>query len=262
MGGGTVDTLFADPPFNLGKMYGRRGRDDRSDAEYMKWCKLWLQEACRVLAPGGALFVYNIPKWLVEIAAFLNSIEGLSFRHWIAIAKPHSLPIPQRLSPSHYGMLYYIKGKKPRVFSRDQVRLPIHSCRHCGGDIKDYGGHKKYLNPKGLNLTDVWDDVPPVRHRKYKNRPANELAPIILERIILLSTNEGDLVCDPFCGGGVTAYVAERLGRRWIAGDLNDCQPAKNRLIDLKNGCHPEWQSNRQRRAPIVAAPASSISLF
>jgi len=68
--------------------------------------------------------------------------------------------------------------------------------------------------------------------------------------VIRLSTREGDLVCDPFVGGGVTAYVAERLKRRWVCGDLNDCSPAKARLIDLKNGRHPEWTSTRKRSIP------------
>jgi site-specific DNA-methyltransferase (adenine-specific) len=88
-------------------------------------------------------------------------------------------------------VLYFIKGSKPRVFNRDDVRTPIRKCRHCDGDVKDYGGHRKYLNSKGINLKDVWDDVPPVRHSKYKNRPANELAPVILERVIKLTSNGG-----------------------------------------------------------------------
>jgi site-specific DNA-methyltransferase (adenine-specific) len=82
--------------------------------------------------------------------------------------------------------------------------------------VKDHGWHRKYLNLKDIDLKDAWDDVPPVRHSKYKNRPANELAPVILERVIKLTSNQGDLVCDPFAGGGVTAYVAERLKRRWL----------------------------------------------
>ena len=247
---GSVHTFFADPPFNLNKDYGLNGRDDRPDKEYLQWSKQWISEAVRALAPGGALFLYNLPRWLIEFGAYLNSLPTMKFKHWVAIYKAHSLPIPNRLSPGHYGMLYYIKGERPRVFDRDAVRIPVQTCRHCGGDVKDYGGHKKFLNPKGVNLTDVWDDVPPVRHRKYKKRPSNELAPIILERVIRLSTREGDLVCDPFVGGGVTAYVAERLKRRWMCGDLNDCSPAKARLIDLKNGRHPEWTSTRKRSVP------------
>lgn len=247
LAGGSVHTFFADPPFNLGKNYGRNGADDRSDFEYLNWSKEWMAEAVRVLAPGGALFIYNMPKWLIEFGAYLNSWPEMVFKHWVAVDKAHSLPIPNRLSPSHYGLLYYLKGSRPRVFDRDAVRTPVAKCRHCGKDIKDYGGHKKYLNPKGLNLTDVWDDVPPVRHRKYKNRPANELAPIVLERIIKLATHPGDLVCDPFAGGGVTAYVAERLGRRWIVGDVNDCQAVKERLVSLEQAMHPQWRTDRTR---------------
>lgn len=258
----SVATFFADPPFNLGKDYGSKGSDDRSATDYLNWCKKWLAEGVRVLAPGGALFTYNLPKWLMPLGTFLDSIEGMTFKHWIAIDKAHSLPIPNRLSTSHYGMLYFIKGDKPRVFDRDAVRIPIQVCRHCGREIKDYGGHKKYLNPKGLNLSDVWDDIPPVRHRKYKTRQANELAPVILERVVLLTTIAGDLVCDPFAGAGTTAYVAEKLGRRWITGELNDCTPAKQRLEDFTNGIGVEWRSPTKRiisLASHVCEPSDSL---
>jgi DNA modification methylase len=74
---------------------------------------------------------------------------------------------------------------------------------------------------------------------------------------------EGDLVCDPFAGGGVTAYVSERLGRCWIAGDLNDCTAAKQRLLELKNGTHPEWSSTRKRMTASAGTPESpTLSLF
>ncbi len=242
----SVHTLFADPPFNLGKDYGHNGCDRRPDVEYLSWCHGWLAEACRTLAPGGALFLYNLPKWLVPLGGYLSSI-GMSFKHWIAIHKPTSLPIPNRLCPSHYGLLYYVKGEKPRVFNRDAVRLPIRVCRHCGKDVKDYGGHKKYLNPKGLNLSDVWDDVPPVRHRKYKSRQANELAPILLERVVRLTTRKGDVIVDPFCGSGTTAYVAETLGRRWICCDLNDCSAARRRLAGIPQLAADRPQANTRR---------------
>lgn len=255
----TIHTFFADPPFNLGKDYGRKSSDSISTSEYLTWSKRWLDEAARVLVPGGALFVYNLPRWLVEYGAYLNSKQELTFKHWIAIDKAHSLPIPNRLSPSHYGMLYYIKGDRPHAFNRDSVRFPIQTCRHCGRDIKDYGGHRKFLNEKGLNLSDVWDDIPPVRHRKYKYRAANELAPVILERVIKLTTFESDVVCDPFVGSGTTAYVAEKLGRRWLVGDLNDCGAAKRRLLDFENGCHPEWRSTR---SSSVASERVKLPLF
>ena len=258
---GSVATFFADPPFNLKKDYGSKGSDDWADADYLEWCQAWLAEGVRILSPGGALFVYNLPKWLMHLGTFLSSLEGMMFKHWIAVDKAHSMPIPNRLSTTHYGLLYFIKGDKPRVFNRDAVRIPIQVCRHCGRDVKDYGGHKKYLNPKGLNLSDVWDDVPPVRHRRYKTRLANQLAPVILERVILLTTQPGDLVCDPFAGAGTTAYAAEKLGRRWISGELNNCEPARLRLDDLSRGNDPVWRSPHKRIIPHTCEPMGLFEL-
>ena len=155
-----VDTVFADPPFNLGKEYGDRSNDDRPDSEYLEWCRKWIKESERTLKPGGAFFLYNLPKWNILLGAYLTEL-GLTFRHWIAIEISASLPIPGRLHPSHYSLLYYTKGK-PKTFRR--IRTPIQICRHCGGEVKDYGGHRGAMNPKGVNLKDVWTDVPPVRH--------------------------------------------------------------------------------------------------
>jgi site-specific DNA-methyltransferase (adenine-specific) len=70
-------------------------------------------------------------------------------------------------------LLYYTKGK-PKFFNRPRVPIPV--CRHCGGDIKDYGDHRNKLYPDGLNLTDVWTDIPPVRHTKTKCRGPSELS--------------------------------------------------------------------------------------
>jgi hypothetical protein len=133
----------------------------------------------------------------------------MEFRHWIAIEISASLPIPGRLHPSHYSLLYYSKGK-PKTFRR--FRTPIQICRHYGGEVKDYGGHRGAMNPKGVNLKDVWTDVPPVRHWKFKSkdRRANALSTKILDRVIEMSTLPGDVVLDPFGGSGTTFAVCEK----------------------------------------------------
>jgi len=226
---GSVDLVFADPPFNLGKIYGKHYDDSRAEAEYIAWSKEWIAECVRVLAPGGAFFLYNIPRWNILNGAHLTEL-GMMFRHWVTIDIKFGLPIPGRLYPSHYSMLYFTKGK-PKTFTRP--RVPIQLCRHCGGEIKDYGGHRNKLNPEGLNLTDVWYDIPPVRHRKTKNREANELSEKLLERVLTIASNPGDLVLDPFGGSGTTYAVAERMGRRWIGIELGNVEPIINRLSGL-----------------------------
>lgn len=225
----TVDLIFADPPFNLGKDYGKKVNDQLAEHEYLEWCAAWIAECVRVLKPGGSLFVYNLPRWNVELGHVLNS-HGMTFRHWIAVDIKMSLPIPGKLYPSHYSLLYYSKGK-PKSFSRP--RIPIAVCRHCGGDIKDYGGHKNKLNPDGINLSDVWTDIPPVRHRSTKNRGANELSPKLLRRVMEIASQPGDLVLDPFGGSGTTFAVAEEMHRHWVGTELGDCEPIIARLQGL-----------------------------
>jgi len=222
----SVDVVFADPPFNLNKDYGRGINDQLKDHEYLAWCGAWVKECARVVKPGGAVWLYNIPKWNIEIGHFLNE-SGMLFRHWVAIDIKMSLPIQGRLYPAHYSLLYYTKGK-PNTFSRP--RLPIPVCRHCGGDIKDYGGHRNKLHPEGINLSDVWTDIPPVRHRRTKNRGANQLSEKMLERVLSISSEPGDLVLDPFGGSGTTFAVAERMHRHWMGSELGDVDPIIRRL--------------------------------
>jgi site-specific DNA-methyltransferase (adenine-specific) len=225
---GVADTVFADPPFNLGKQYGARVDDRVAEDRYLAWCERWLGECVRVLRPGGALFVYNLPRWNMLLGAHLMA-SGMTFRHWIAVSMKASLPIARKLYPAHYSLLYFTKGK-PRTFR--SVRTPIQLCRHCGKEIKDYGGHRAAMNPRGVNLTDVWDDIAPVRHRKFKSehRKANQLSTRLLVRVVEMSTCPGDLVIDPFGGSGTTFDVCELLGRRWIGSELEDCTAIVHRL--------------------------------
>lgn len=64
-----VDVIFADPPFNLGKNYGNKSNDSLADSEYLNWCFAWINECCRILKPGGSLFIYNLPKWNILLGS-------------------------------------------------------------------------------------------------------------------------------------------------------------------------------------------------
>lgn len=221
----SVDLAFADPPFNLGKIYTSKINDAISEHQYLAWCQNWLDEMIRTLKPGGSLFLWNLPKWNLPLGAYLG--ERLNFRHWISVDIKLSLPISGRLYPSHYALLYFVKGKKPTIFHPD--RLPIACCRHCGGELRDYGGYKSKMNPKGVNLSDVWTDIPPVRHAKYKKRAANGLALKLMDRIISMASDPGSLILDPFGGSGTTYIAAELTGRRWIGSEL-DCHAILERF--------------------------------
>lgn len=221
----SVDLAFADPPFNLGKIYTSKIDDSITEHQYLTWCRSWLDEMIRTLKPGGSLFLWNLPKWNLPLGAYLG--EQLNFRHWISVDIKYSLPISGRLYPSHYALLYFVKGKKPTIFHPD--RLPVSCCRHCGGELRDYGGYKGKMNPKGVNLSDVWTDIPPVRHAKYKKRAANGLSLKLMDRIISMASDPGSVVLDPFGGSGTTYVAAELTGRRWIGSEL-DCSAILERF--------------------------------
>lgn len=224
----SVDLVFADPPFNLGKEYDPGINDNITMSRYINWTYAWLDECVRILKPGGRIFVYNLPKWCTYISAYLN--QSLTFWDWIAVDMKLNLPIPNRLYPAHYALVSFIKGSKAKTFNNQ--RIPMQTCRYCGCEIKDYGGYKNKMNPLGVNISDVWSDIYPVRHKNSKNRKYNELSIKLLYRIISISTNEGDLVFDPFGGSGTTFAVAQMLKRRWIGCELGDCETIRRRLLN------------------------------
>ena len=88
------------------------------------------------------------------------------------------------------------------------------------------------MNPHGIDVSDVWTDIYPVRHKSSKNRKCNELSVKLLDRIISMSTNEGDVVFDPFGGSGTTFAVAQLLNRKWIGRELGNCELIKQRLLN------------------------------
>ena len=210
-----VDMAFADPPFNLKKQYNSY-RDNKTVEEYLNWSRLWLTEMVRITKPSGSIFVHNIPKWLIKFAGYLDEIAY--FRHWIVWDAMGS-PLGKTLLPSHYGILWYTKS--PKGFKFYDIRGPHKRCRKCGIILKDYGGKKKKMHPYGPILSDVWTDIHRIRHRKRRDEHPCQLPIPLLERLILMTTDEGDIVFDPFVGTGTTVVAAKRLGRRYIGIDID-----------------------------------------
>lgn len=211
----SADLVFLDPPFNLGKPYGSaRARDDRLSARdyFRQLCRV-LEECVYKLRPGGALFLYHIPRWAIRFAPILQ--RQLVFRHWIAIAMKNGFVRGPSLYPAHYALLYFTKGE-PTTFTRPKIPAP--RCRHCGDYVKDYGGYKSFIEA-GINLSDVWDDLSPVRHRKFKRRKANELPSMLTERIVAIAGRRTGLFVDVYSGSGGAAVAARRAGMRVVACD-------------------------------------------
>jgi site-specific DNA-methyltransferase (adenine-specific) len=233
--------IFLDPPFNLGKVYGARGRagDLLPETEYQRWMLKILDECIRALEDGGTLYLYHLPIWGMRFGAYLEN--KLDFRQWIAISMKNGFVRGERLYPAHYSLLMFAKGL-PTVFNRPKT-LPA-ECRHCGKYIKDYGGYKSIIEEKGINLSDIWDDISPVRHAQRKTRAANELPQIIFERVMQMSAQPGALYVDPFAGSGGGVLASTQAGMRFTVCDVvpSNCQLIAKRLDDL-----PRTKSREKR---------------
>lgn len=233
----SVDLVFADPPFNLGKDYKIQGFGDRSlnEEQYRGWCRTWLIELVKVLKPGGSLFLYHWPKWLMDLGAWMNTIPTLEYKSWIALKMKAGFPIRGRLHPAHYGLLYYVKKGARGKFNVVRSKSPV--CRNCKKLLRDYGGYKKtyerFTESDGslwVQISDFWEDTRPARQEKSREYQMNELPLRIPERAILMASDPGDIILDCFAGGGSTLHAAHITNRSWIGADLGDTTAALRRL--------------------------------
>ncbi len=211
----SIDLVFADPPYNLDKNYNVY-TDEQSREEYLTWCNSWLREYVRILKPTGSLYVLNLPRWTMYHATFLN--QYLYFQNWIvwdALSEPRG-----KLMPAHYGLLFYTKHPTNFTFNYDAIGA-IDARYYC---LRSACIRKRKL--EGVDekepLTDIWWDVHRIKHRRDRDYHPCQLPDKLLERIILLSTHEGDVVLDALAGTGTTAVVAARLGRRYVAIDIDE----------------------------------------
>jgi site-specific DNA-methyltransferase (adenine-specific) len=220
---GVFDMAFADPPYNLSKGYNNY-EDTLIEEHYINWCDQWLEGMVKTLKPGGSLFILNLPKWAVHHAAYLN--QRLEFRHWItwdALSDPRG-----KLMPAHYALLYYTKPGSKSIFNYSSVGseidetivLPPDSPKYClrASCIKK---RKRSSDNEKVELSDVWFDIHRIKHKRDRDKHPCQLPEKLLERIILLTTNYGGLVFDPFCGAGTTAIAARKLERNFVVVDID-----------------------------------------
>jgi site-specific DNA-methyltransferase (adenine-specific) len=229
----SADIVFLDPPFNLGKRYDSKHpkADRRPEVEYEAWLTAVLTESVRITKTGGAVYLYHLPLWAIRAGAMLDG--PLSFRHWIAVSMKNGFVRGDRLYPAHYALLLFTKGK-PNHFRRPKLRPQ--ECRHCGQYVKDYGGYRGIIDKNGINLSDFWEDLSPVRHSNTKHRLANELPLRLFERVIEISGNPGGLFVDPFGGSGAGLVAASKAQMIFKACDIvrENCDIMCERLTSSK----------------------------
>ncbi len=221
----SIDCIITDPPYFLsndgitcksGKMVSvNKGKwDKRKDYDEIYSFNLnWIEESYRILKPGGTLWVSGTYHNIYTIGSIIDSIEDFRILNnitWVKTSPPPNLSC-RFFTHSTETILWVRKGKKTKhYFNYDLM---------------------KELN-KGKQMKDVWIVGSPKKTEKDLGKHPTQKPEELIERIILSSTQENDLVLDMFNGSGTTGVVSIRNNRRYLGIELDEeyYQLSKQRL--------------------------------
>ena len=216
---GSVNLIFADPPYNIGKRLHEFEDKWPTVQEYIAWCEKWLDLCISKLTDDGAMYVMASTQSMPYIDLFLsNRMDVLSRIVW---HYDSSGVQARRFYGSLYEpILFCVKDKSKYTFNSDEILVEAKTGSK--RQLIDYRGSV----PKRYSSTKVPGNVwyfPRVRYRmkEYEEHPAQK-PEVLLERIIKASSNPGDVVLDPFAGTFTTSAVAKRLKRRSIGIELQE----------------------------------------
>ncbi len=207
---GSVDLIFADPPFNIGLKYDNY-HDNKSYDEYYNWSKDWITQCHRLLKETGSIYIAIGDEFAAEINIILKKL-GFNFRNWIIWYYTFGQSQRKKFNRAHTHILYYTK-EKDFYFSDESIRIP---------SARQLIYNDKRAHPDGKIPDDVWEfsRVCGTFHERLGDHPC-QMPESLLERIIRASSKEGDLVLDPFGGTGTTVAVASKLKRDFITIDIS-----------------------------------------
>jgi len=180
-----------------------------------------LVELRRVLKPTGSIYLHCDPTTSAHLRLLMDAVFGpASFRNEVVWHYTGGGRSKSYFSRKHDVIFWYCRGREWR-FNVDSVRVPYkETSGYAKGGITSAAGKRYMPHPDGTPVDDVWDI--PIINPLSKERLGfpTQKPEALLERIIKASSNEGDVVLDPFCGCGTTVAVAEHLNRRWIGIDV------------------------------------------
>ena len=257
----TVDLIFADPPYNIKKAEWDKFE---SQEKYIEWSMRWIKEASRVLKKTGTLYICGFSEILADLKH--PSMRYFKVCKWLIWYYKNKANLGKDWGRSHESILHLRKSK---IFTMniDDVRIPYgkHTLKypeHPQAATSQYGngGKRKDVwtpHPLGAKPKDVIE-VPTTCNGMGEKTPHPTQKPEeLLRKLILASSNEGDLVIDPFSGSGTTLVVAEQLNRKWMGCEINPeyNQWAIQRLENVIRRSKEEWiafdRANELRRNSI-----------
>lgn len=210
----SVDLVFADPPYNIGKRFSHFKDSWPSEKAYAEWAYQWIDECIRVLKPSGSFYVMTSTQAMPYVDLYLRDrMEILSRIVWHYDSS--GVQAKKYFGSLYEPILFAVKNKNDYTFNSDKilVEAPTGSKRK----LIDY----RKPSPTPYNTKKIPGNAwyfSRVRYRmeEYENHPSQKPEKL-LERVILASSNELDTVLDPFAGTFTTAAVAKRLNRKSIS---------------------------------------------
>jgi len=215
----SIDLIFADPPYNIGKNFNGHKDKWETQEEYLQWCYKWLNLCIQKLKPNGSFYVMTATQFMPYFDIHLRSkLSILSRLIWYYDSS--GVQAKKYFGSMYEPILYCVKDKNNYTFNTEEILIEAKT-----GATRKLIDYRKPI-PTVYNSKkvpgNVWEFAR-VRYRmdEYENHPTQK--PIaLLERIIKASSNEGDIVLDPFSGTFTTSFVAKELGRNSIGIELQE----------------------------------------
>ncbi|MCK4795069.1 MAG: site-specific DNA-methyltransferase [Desulfobacteraceae bacterium] len=229
---GSVDLIFADPPFNWDVNYGK-WRDNMPREAYLKFTYEWLDACLRVLAPHGSIWI-NIPDdTAAEIVVYLKK-KKLSMINWCIWHFRFGQCRNSNFIVSKVHALYFAKNPSKRIWNPEQVLEPSDRATTYA-DART----RKTQTPSLRVPLDVWYGKYWGRiqgnNKERRTNHENQIPEVYMERVIRACSKKGNLVLDPFLGSGTTCTVARALGRQSIGIEYSK-EIAKSAFERIQNG--------------------------
>lgn len=215
----SIDLIFADPPYNIGKNFAGCKDKWETDDSYLEWCYEWLSLCIKKLKINGSLYVMTSTQFMPYFDIFLrNKLTILSRIVWSYDSS--GVQAKKYFGSMYEPILFCVKDKNNYTFNADDIMVTAKT----GSKRKLIDYRKNPPQPYNTEKVpgNVWDFAR-VRYRmdEYENHPTQK--PIaLLDRIVRASSNVGDIILDPFSGTFTTAYVAKQLRRKAIGIELQE----------------------------------------
>ena len=231
----SVDLIFVDPPYNIGKNFNGYKDKWESDEKYLEWCYEWIDLCIKKLNDNGSMYLMGATQFIPFFDLFLRQKMQILAR---IVWHYDSSGVQAK---NYYGSLYEpilfaVKNKENYVFNAHDILVEAKT-----GAKRKLIDYRKAV-PTVYNSVKVPGNVwyiPRVRFRmpEYEEHPSQK-PEALLNRIILASSNPGDVILDPFSGTFTTSAVAMKLNRKSIGIELDDdyFNNGIRRLTEIKQG--------------------------